>query len=317
MNHTKALSWGLVCALALGVASGASARPGYLAAFKAHYKTAMGKPTLNGAMCNLCHQGPPAQAMWNAYGQEIRKALGARNVSDQAKIIAALTAAEKGKANPNAQRTFGQIIATDRPPVGGGRPAAGTQPARPTTPATGTTTARPGNITAGPIEPVFNGVNMDGLTKMNAGNWAVQGGVLKYLGGGNGWMRTNKQYQNYSAVIVWRFTESGPNDAGIFLRAGTTGNPWPTGAPQLNMGPGDNFGSISGTQGSVKRGDLVKPLDWNTYQITVYNGAVTLAINGTKAWEKATGVANQPGYIGIQCENRKFDVAQFWVQPLR
>lgn len=307
----NALIWSATGILAVGVISSASARPPYLQAFKNHYKTASGKPKLNAANCGLCHIGPANQGKWNAYGEAFRVALGAKGVSDQAKLVAAFKAAES-KQNAAAKQSFGQLIAKDEFPATATAPAGGTPP-----PATGGT-GRPGPTpVAGDWEPAFNGVDMTGLTKMNQGNWVVENQVLKYTGGGNGWLRTNKQYKNYSAVIVWRFVEAGPNDAGVFLKApALTGNPFPQ-SPQLFMGGSPaNYGGISGTQGATNRADLVKPLEWNTYQVTVYNGQATLSINGQKAWDKATGLPNVPGYVGFQNEGRKFEIAQFWIRPL-
>jgi len=303
----SAICWGAMAALTVGVVTTATARPQYLQAFKAHYNTASGKPTLNGANCALCHVGPPAQAKWNVYGEAVRAALGAQNVTDRAKIEAALVAAEK-KTNPATMQTFAALIAGDKFP--GSNMAAGGG-------AAGGAGTGGAPVNTGTWEPAFNGVNMDGLTKMNAGNWSVQNFLLHYTGGGNGWLRTNKQYKNYSAVIVWRFPEGGNRDSGIFLKATSLeGNPWPN-SPQLNMGPGENIGSISGTQGTRNRYDLIKPNDWNTFQITVWNGIATLAINGQVAWEQSSGgIPDQPGYIGIECEGAKIDIAQFWVYPM-
>jgi len=300
----SAICWGAMAVLTVGTVSAAMARPGYLQAFKAHYNTASGKPTLNMANCSLCHVGMPNQARWNVYGEAVRAALGAPNVTDRAKVEAALVAAEK-QMNPATRQTFGAMIAGDRLP--GSNAGAGG--------AGGTGSGAP--VNTGTWEPVFNGVNMDGLTKMNAGDWTVQNFLLKYTGGGNGWLRTNKQYKNYSAVIVWRFPEGGNRDSGIFLKATSLeGNPWPN-SPQLNMGPGQNIGSISGTQGTSNRYDLIKENDWNTFQITVWNGIATLAINGQVAWEQSSGgIPDQPGYIGIENEGPKLDIAQFWVLPL-
>lgn len=301
----SAICWGAGAVLAVGMVSTAMARPLYLQTFKAHYATATGKPTLNAADCRLCHIGAPNQRMWNVYGQAVRMALGAQNVQDRAKIEAALVAAEK-QTNPQAQQTFGALIAGDKLPgaaamaAGGGGAGTGLSASQTST-----------------WEPAFNGVNMDGWTKMNAGNWTVENFLLRYTGGGNGWIRTNKQYRNYSAVIVWRYTQpSTANDSGIFLKAASLqGNPWPN-SPQLNMGPGDNIGSIGGAQGTRSRMDLIKPNDWNTFQITVWNGMAALAINGQPAWEMGTGLPTGDGYIGIEAEGRPFDIAQFWVYPL-
>ena len=62
--------------------------------------------------------------------------------------------------------------------------------------------------------------------------------------------------------------------------------------------------SVPGTEGTKNRYDLIKPNDWNTFQITVWNGIATLAINGQVAWEQSSGgIPDQPGYIGIECDD--------------
>jgi hypothetical protein len=291
--------------LAVGVVGPAMARPPYLQAFKTFHKTAQGKTALNAGNCAICHMGPPAQAKWNVYGEAVRAELKGAKMVPQPQILAALEAAAK-KQNPATKLTFGAMIDRDIQPSATAVGGTGSLPP-------GATIRSFGNVA---WEPVFNNVNMTGLHKMNQGNWTIQEGVLKYTGGGNGWLRSDKQYTNYSSVLVWRYTEAGANDSGFFLKAGMEGNPWPS-SPQLNMGPGDNFGSIGGTQGTRARADLIRPVgQWNTYAITVYNGVATLTINGQTAWEKATGLPTGPGYLGIQAENRPFEVAQWWVAPL-
>jgi hypothetical protein len=305
--------------LAAAVVAPATARPQYLMTFKAHYNTADGKPMLNAANCSMCHRGMPREAMWNAYGQALRKAINAQNVQDRAKIVAAIQAVEKEKASERARRTFGERIQRGQLPIGQRRPGQPPQAGQPRAaqPAGG------GELQfGGPWEQVFNGRNMEGLTKLHAGDWTVQDGVLKYTGGGNGWVRTNKPYTNYTAVLVWRYSGPGTgatNDSGFFLKAreGDNNNPWPR-SPQLNMGPMDNFGSIGGFNTTRKRFDLIKPNDWNTYQVTVKDGIATVAINGQAAWDFAEGEALRgPGYLGIQAENHPFEIRQFWVRPLQ
>jgi hypothetical protein len=298
MNRRAAYCGGAL-ALSLMAITAATARPVYLNTFKAHFQTATGKPTLNAANCAMCHIGAPPMKNFNAFGMAFTKALGATGINDPVKISAAFDAAAKIK-NPATGETFGARIAKDALPAGA-------------TPVGG------GGGVTGTWVPIFNGINMDGWTKMNAGNWSVSNYVLYYgLNSGNGWLRSAKQYTNYSMVVVWKYTEPGTgtiNNAGIFLKAPAEGNPWPTG-PEINMGPGQNIGSIGGASGTRARFDLIKPNDWNTYAVTVQNGQATLAINGTVAWEQADGLPTGPGYIGIQCENRPFQIAQVWLMEL-
>jgi len=301
----SAICWSAAALLTVGMISAANARPGYLAAFKETYNTAQGKSTLNAANCTMCHVGAANSGQWNVYGEAMRTALGAKNVTERPRVVAALRAIE-GRTNPVTRETFMAMIQADRLPganIGtSGRAAGGG-----------------GSIGTVNWQPVFNGVDMAGLHKMNQGDWTVQNFILKYTGGGNGWLRSDKQYTNYSSVLVWRYTENNPgNDSGFFLKAPMTGNPWP-GGPQLNMGPGTNIGNIGGTQGTSPRADLVRPGgsgEWNTYQVTVQNGRATLAINGQVAWPSATGIPTGPGYLGIQAENRPIEIAQWWVAEL-
>jgi hypothetical protein len=293
---TRSALWcGAAAVLAIGAATPAMARPQYNAAFKAHFNTAS-KPTLNAANCGVCHIGPPPQAMWNPFGQAFRRALGAANVQDRAKIVAALDTAA-GQRNAAGATFLSRINADQLPGAAAG-----------------------GGMAAGPSGtwiPLFNGANMNGWTKMNQGNWTVQNNLLTYTGGGNGWLRSNEKFGNYSMVITWRYRERGNNnDSGIFLKAvSEAGNPWPN-SPQLNMGPAQNYGSIGGSQGTRARYDLIKPNDWNTFQVTVYNGMASLAINGSSAWEMATGLPTEPGYIGIEAEGRPIEFFSVWVMRL-
>jgi hypothetical protein len=283
----------------------AMARPQYLMNFKTHYKTADGKPALNAANCAMCHVGMPREAKFNPYGQAFGAALGAKNVQDSPKIIAALKTAET-KQNPTTKATFSQMIQADILPASDKAPPAS---------AGGTGGTR--TVFNTRWEPAFNGVNLDGWTKENGGTWMVSpDGVLKYTGGGKGWLRYNKPLTNYSLVMTWRFTQPTPtSDAGLFLKAkeGDRGNPFPR-SPQLSMGPGDDWGSLLG---QPKRPDLMKRTDWNTYQITVQDGAATLAINNQVAWPMAVGDAlGGPGFVGLQVEDFPLEIQGIWIMPL-
>jgi hypothetical protein len=131
-----------------------------------------------------------------------------------------------------------------------------------------------------------------------------------------------KQYQNYVMVIEWRYTEQGNNDSGIFLRAGMDGKPWPS-SPQLNMGPGQNYGSIGGSnKGGQSAANLINPVgEWNVFHITVDRNMVALAINGKEAWGPGQyATLNGPdraGYVGIEAEGRPIEFRNIWISELK
>ena len=177
--------------------------------------------------------------------------------------------------------------------------------------------SRPAAAQTGQWRPLFNGVDMNGWTSMNQGNWTVQNDYLTYTGGGNGWLRTNQEFRNFSLVATWRYTQPGNNDSGLFVRAGAEGNPWPGQGYQLNMGPGNNYGSLGGAQNAPAKPELIKPQgQWNTYQLTVVDDQASLAINNQPAWDDARGLTRPSGYIGFQAENRPIEIAQVWIMEL-
>jgi hypothetical protein len=249
----------------------------------------------------MCHVGAPRDGKFNAYGEAMKSVVGAPNVQDPAKIIAALQAAEK-KTNPATKLPFAQMIQADLLPAsdkapGTGNTASGASPA---------------------WEALFDGKSYAGMTRENEGNFVVTPeGYLRYTGGGRGWLRTNKIYTNYALVMEWRFVDpaNATNDAGLFVKArpGDHGSPFPK-SPQLSMGPGKDFGSLLGRPA---RGDLMKANDWNTYQLTVSDGMAAFAINNQLAWEAVENDALKgPGHVGIQVENFPFEIRQLWILPL-
>jgi hypothetical protein len=162
---------------------------------------------------------------------------------------------------------------------------------------------------------LFDGRSMEGWTKMHAGDWTVRDGSLTYTGGGNGWLRTNREYGNFSLVTTWRFSSGDRWDSGLFLRAGLEGSPWPREGYQVQMLKGRE-GEIDGTRGAKARPELVKPSgQWNTFQVTVVGETATLAINGEVA-TMATGLTRPRGYIGWQAEGFPLEIRQVAITEL-
>ena len=179
MNR-RAAYCGAAMALILTAITAANARPPYLNTFKAHYKTATGKPTLNAANCAMCHIGAPPMKNFNAFGMAFAKSLGAPGVNDPAKISAAFDAAAKLK-NPTTNETFGDRIAKDALPAGTAAVGGGG-----------------GGGVSGTWVAAYNGLNTDGWTKMG-GDWSIKNGSIAGTGGS---LVSGKDYKNFSLVVV-------------------------------------------------------------------------------------------------------------------
>jgi hypothetical protein len=168
---------------------------------------------------------------------------------------------------------------------------------------------------AGGWVSLFDGTTMNGWTKMNGGNWEVRDGALAYTGGGNGWLRSNREYSNFALVAVWRFTSGDRWDSGLFLRAGLDGKPWPSQGYQVQMMKGGE-GGIDGARSAKAHPELVKPSgQWNTFEVTVVGDTAALAINGQSA-TVGTGLTRPSGYIGWQAEGFPIEIRQIAIAEL-
>jgi hypothetical protein len=166
---------------------------------------------------------------------------------------------------------------------------------------------------------LFNGRDLSGWTQMNAGEWKVQGGVLRYPGTGDGWLRSNETYGDFHLVVEWRYpVADGEHDAGLFFRAGTEGMPWPRVAYQMNMGPDGSAGGVGGIPSAPKRPELLKKPggEWNTYELIVVGDKGLAIINGQKAWD-AYGFTRAPeGHIGFQNEGYAVEIRAVKIRRL-
>ncbi|MCP3693264.1 MAG: DUF1080 domain-containing protein [Planctomycetaceae bacterium] len=145
---------------------------------------------------------------------------------------------------------------------------------------------------------LFNGKNLDGwvVTGCQA---EVRSGVL-FAKGGNGLIRTEKQYQDFTFELEWRALKKEKWDAGIYFRFNKLpkAGPWPA-RYQANLLQGHE-GNVNGLP-TAKSSGLVKDGQWNTLRLTVVGGNAKLEMNGKQAW-KSGGVKEPKGFIGIQVE---------------
>ena len=79
---------------------------------------------------------------------------------------------------------------------------------------------------------LFNGTNLDGWIPMNGGRFTATNGVI-HLEGGQGWLRTEKQYGDFILTAEWRGLTTNYN-SGVFLRAALEGRPWASDVLVLN-----------------------------------------------------------------------------------
>jgi len=181
-----------------------------------------------------------------------------------------------------------------------------------------------GEVVAAPAEgfrrSLFNGENLDGWIVTGC-EVAVRDGVL-LLESGDGFVRTDHEYEDFVFEVDWRPLKASEWDSGIYFRAalpeGT--QKWPA-RYQINLKQGDE-GNVVRMPSATSTG-LVKPGDWNHFKLTVIGDTAELEINGTKAW-KTDGIEPRRGYLGLQSEVplggqyefRDFSITELGYRPM-
>jgi hypothetical protein len=152
-----------------------------------------------------------------------------------------------------------------------------------------------------------------------AENWQVKDGVIHCEGKTNGYMRTEKMYENYELTVEWRWAGE-PGNSGVLINMQGPDKVWPNCLEcQLWAGNAGDFVLIG--QGSITVQDSVwmnqdkpyviipkmresseKPAgEWNRYRILNYNNEVTCYVNDVLQ-NSGTNPSLKKGYICLQSE---------------
>ena len=145
---------------------------------------------------------------------------------------------------------------------------------------------------------LFDGKSLDGWAVENGAKVEIQEGNL-LLKDGDGWLRSHHVYADFQLHVEWKALKADTYDAGIYLRAQRDGAPFPKKGYQANLlqGKEGNIGSLPGAESK----GLVRPGEWNAFDITVIGDRVTMVINGCPAYSVG-GIKEPVGHVGIQVE---------------
>jgi hypothetical protein len=145
---------------------------------------------------------------------------------------------------------------------------------------------------------LFHDDSLDGWHVTNCTVTVEQGVLL--LKEGNGFVRTDHAYGDFTLELDWKPRQESMYDSGIYFRAELPSGPrpWPT-QYQVNLLEGDE-GNCKQLEGASSKG-LVKHGQWNHFKLTAVGSKASLEINGQPAWS-VEGVKPAVGYIGFQAE---------------
>lgn len=183
------------------------------------------------------------------------------------------------------------------------------------------------------FKPLFNGKNLDGWVNVNChpGTFFVKDGEIVTTGKPTGFLRTDKQYENFVLEFDWMHVEKVKMaNSGLFV----WGDPLPavgTGYTRgievqvlINFAPKDGWatshGDIFSIWGAKCVPDRVHPVnpkmerclpsenrvkgggEWNHYKVTANDGAIKLEVNG----KEVSGVSKcnpRKGYLALESED--------------
>jgi Domain of Unknown Function (DUF1080). len=148
--------------------------------------------------------------------------------------------------------------------------------------------------------------------------YSIKDGVINIKGVPLGYMYTKEKYSNYQLHVEWRWTD-GPSNSGIFNLIESPKNPFPDGIEcQLMAGKAGDLialGNSALKEFVLKEGEE-KPKfpvitkrktsnekaigEWNSADITVKEGVITVTINGELQNTGTNKVTS--GHIGLQSE---------------
>jgi hypothetical protein len=192
---------------------------------------------------------------------------------------------------------------------------------------------------------LFNGKNLSGweyfLTDESAKMedvWSVQDAVLVCKGEPMGFLATKKKFKNYKLTVVWRWAPGKePGNSGVLLRvtgekmmlpkcveaqlkSGSAGDIWAfqgfqiaADSPRFQKRESPAIGNFMGV--AKESGNEKEPGEWNTYEITLDGGQLTLMVNGKKVNECA-GCDIVAGQIALQSEGGEIHFQKVEITPL-
>jgi len=178
---------------------------------------------------------------------------------------------------------------------------------------------------AGPWTYLFDGKSLEGWESLGSPEWRVEDGRLIVEGTGDemGWLVHETPFENF--VLSVRYKWHGGN-SGIQFRSHLDGSTMK--GYQANLDPGRETatGSLVDENGrgmvkatSKKAGEIFRPGEWNTYEITAVGHDIAISLNGQPALKVNDPEGATDGIIALQMapgDGAKLEFGEIRVLPL-
>ncbi len=168
--------------------------------------------------------------------------------------------------------------------------------------------------------------------------WTIKDGVIFCDGRVNGYLVTEKEYENYVLRVQWRWgekvhTKSKVRNSGVFVHVVGPDKIWPKAVEaQLMADHAGDFWLVDGFKLAVDaarkdpkvdrhffrtKDKVEKPLgEWNQYEITCKGDTVKLVINGQEV-NQGSGAELTKGKILLQSEGAEIHFRNVELKPIK
>jgi hypothetical protein len=150
---------------------------------------------------------------------------------------------------------------------------------------------------------LFDGRSLRGWSPEQDAKWRVDNGAIVGDAGNDGWLRSDRQFGDFSLRIDFKNSPKG--NSGIFLRATKDSNPSdpsnPSGGYELQINNEDKDWATGSIENFIQRLLPVTPAPnvWHAYRVEVHGDHLVATLDGTKVLDGHDSRFST-GYIGLQ-----------------
>ena len=181
-------------------------------------------------------------------------------------------------------------------------------------------TAQPSTTTERGWISLFDGRSLSGWTPEQSARWHVAAGAIVGDAGGDGWLRSNRDFADFEFRADYRNTTKG--NSGIFLRATRESNQAdpsnPAGAYELQINNEDPTWATGSIENFIQRLMPVNPApnEWHSYEVQVRGDHLSATLDRVKVLD-GRDQKFKAGYIGLQHHrDNKIEFRNLRVRPL-
>jgi len=150
---------------------------------------------------------------------------------------------------------------------------------------------------------LFDGRSLAGWIQEQGARWTVSGGAIVGDAGDDGWLRSERQFGDFSLKIQFKNAPNG--NSGVFLRAtkaSNTSDPSnPAGSYELQINNEDATWATGSIENFVQRLVPANPTpgQWHSYEVELRGDHIVATLDGVKVLDGRHSKFTH-GYIGLQ-----------------